>query len=232
MTKRLHKPAAKSLKSWRFRRFPSLRRSRAARRCSWPRPASARQTLRAAAPDPQFLAGVLDSSCATTRLCWPSPASRSCTPTRPSPTRARRSTTALGARRAVSGPRHASRRLLPRLPGRRRRQGHALPGLRLAAPAPPPRARRADHRPCRLRRVLRHDREARRSRPRRQAADHRRRQARRRLDRLLHRAHLRRALGDADVQGAAALPARRRRPARHGEIRPRRPRRCAARCSS
>ena len=84
---------------------------------------------------------------------------------------------------------------------------------RLAAP---PRTRHADHRPCRLRRVLRHDREARRPFARRQAADRRRRQARRGLDRLLHRAHLRRALGDADVRGAAALPARHHRQAEHG----------------
>ena len=72
------------------------------------------------------------------------------------------------------------------------------------------RARRALDRPCRLRRLLRHDREARRSLARRQAGDHRRRQARRRLDRLLHRAHLRRALGDADVQGAASSARMRR----------------------
>jgi hypothetical protein len=52
----------------------------------------------------------------------------------------------------------------------------------------------------------------------RQAADHRRRQARRRLDRLLYRPHQRRALGDADVQGAGTLPRRRRDPAEHGEI--------------
>ena len=59
--------------------------------------------------------------------------------------------------------------------------------------------------------------------PRRQAADHRRRQARRSLDRLLHRAHLRRALGDADVRGQAALPARHHRPPQHGKIRNRQP---------
>ena len=87
-----------------------------------------------------------------------------------------------------------------------------------------PRTRHARHRACGLRCVLRRDREARRSRARRQAADHRRRQARRGLDRLLHRAHLRRPLGDADVQGAQALPARDRGPPGHGEIRRRRPR--------
>ena len=44
------------------------------------------------------------------------------------------------------------------------------------------------------------------------------------VDRLLHRAHLRRAFGDADVQGAQALPARHRHPAGHGQVRRRRPR--------
>ena len=42
---------------------------------------------------------------------------------------------------------------------------------------------------------------------------------------LLCRPHLRHPLGDADVRGAAPLPARRRRQAEHGEIRPSRPRR-------
>jgi hypothetical protein len=56
----------------------------------------------------------------------------------------------------------------------------------------------------------------------RQAGDRRRRQARRRLDLLLHRAHQRRALGDADVQGARRLPGRGRHQAGHGEICPRR----------
>ena len=46
----------------------------------------------------------------------------------------------------------------------------------------------------------------------------RRRQARRGRDRLLHRPHLRREFGDADVRGAAALPACRCGAARHGEI--------------
>ena len=87
------------------------------------------------------------------------------------------------------------------LPRHRRRR--ALPGLLLAAHPAPSRARHADHLPCRLRRLLRHHREARRPDARRQAADHRRRQARRGLDRLLHRPHLRRALGDADVRGEA-----------------------------
>ena len=78
--------------------------------------------------------------------------------------------------------------------------------------------------PYRLRRVLRHRREARQSGARRQAGDHRRRQARRGVGGLLHLPNLRRALGDADVQGAGAVPVRRRDPARHGEIRPGRPR--------
>ena len=55
--------------------------------------------------------------------------------------------------------------------------------------------------------------------PARQAADHRRRHPRRGLDLLLHRPAVRRALGDADVHGAKALPGCRRHPARHGEIR-------------
>ena len=83
-------------------------------------------------------------------------------------------------------------------------------------------------RACRLRRLLCGDREARQSFAQRQAADHRRRQARRGLDRLLHRPHLRRPFGDADVQGAQALPGRGRHPARHG----RNMSASAARCAS
>ena len=79
--------------------------------------------------------------------------------------------------------------------------------------------RHARHRPCRLRRILRHHREARRSLARRQAADRRRRNPRRGLDRLLYRAHFRRAFGHADVQGTTALPARDRHPPEHVEIR-------------
>ena len=82
----------------------------------------------------------------------------------------------------------------------------------------------ADAGPHRLRRVLRHRGKARQSRDRRPAGHHRRRQARRGLGGLLHRPHLRGALGDADVQGAGALPACRRDPPRHGEICPGRPR--------
>ena len=115
-------------------------------------------------------------------------------------------------------------RLLPRLPPRRARRRRPLPRLRLAAAPAPSRARRARDRACRLRRLLRHHREARRSFARRQAGDRRRPQARRRAHRLLRRAHLRRALGDADVRGAAAVPARQRGAAGHGEIRARRPR--------
>ena len=69
----------------------------------------------------------------------------------------------------------------------------------------------------------RRHREARRSRARRQAGDRRRRQARRRLHGLLYRAHLRRALGHADVQGAGGLPRGRGDQARHREIRRGRP---------
>ena len=96
--------------------------------------------------------------------------------------------------------------------------------MRLASPGSSPGAALADARPYRLRRVLRHRREARQSRNRRQAGHHRRRQARRGVGGLLHRPHLRRALGDADVQGAGAVPVRDRDPARHGEICPGRPR--------
>jgi len=53
------------------------------------------------------------------------------------------------------------------------------------------------------------------------------RQARRRVDRLLHRTNLRHPLGDADVRGTAPLPARHHRPSQHGEIRRRQPARCA-----
>ena len=96
--------------------------------------------------------------------------------------------------------------------------------MRLPSPGSAPRAARADARPYRLRRVLRHRRETRQSRDRRQARHHRRRQARRGVGGLLHRPHLRRALGDADVQGAGAVPAGGRDPARHGEICQGRPR--------
>ena len=96
-------------------------------------------------------------------------------------------------------------RLLPRLPRRRRRRARAARPAARRASLRHARARHAHDRACRLRRLLRHDREARRPVARRQAADRRRRQARRGLDRLLCRAHLRRALGDADVRGAQAL---------------------------
>ena len=48
------------------------------------------------------------------------------------------------------------------LDGRRRTPRTRCAALRLAAPRAPCRARHARHRPCRLRRLLRHDREARR----------------------------------------------------------------------
>ena len=81
------------------------------------------------------------------------------------------------------------------------------------------RARRACHRPRGLRRVLCHHREARRSDARRQTGDRRRPPARRRAHGLLRGTHLRRAIGDADVRGAAAVPACQRGAAGHGEIR-------------
>ena len=100
----------------------------------------------------------------------------------------------------------------------------ALRRMRLAAADRPRAARHARDRACRLRRLLRHDREARRSFAHRQAADHRRRQARRGLDRLLRGAHLRRPFGDADVQGAQALSARDRAPPDMAKYVARRPR--------
>ena len=96
--------------------------------------------------------------------------------------------------------------------------------LRQPAACAPPGALPAASRPYRLRRLLCGGREARQSGAEGQAGHHRRRQARRRLDRLLHRAHPRRALGHADVQGARSLPGGGRHPAGHGEICPRRPR--------
>ena len=101
----------------------------------------------------------------------------------------------------------------------RRTSRDALSGLRLAAARAPPRARTPDHRPCRLRRLLRHDRKARRSLACRQAGDRRRRKTRRGGGLLLRGAHLRHPLGDADVRGQAPLPAGRRGQAEHGEIR-------------
>ena len=81
--------------------------------------------------------------------------------------------------------------------------------MRLAAHRRRAPRRRTDDRPCRLRRLLRLDREARRSGARRQAGHRRRRRAaRRRRDLLLCRPHLRRSLGDADGAGAGALSAR------------------------
>ena len=175
--------------------------------------------IRNAARDRSFLAGVLDHLPATSR-CW--------SPSRSTPASIRPTSSAPAQRSAASGNGTAvMAALLPRLPRRRRRARARCPACGSPRAAPPRRTRRADHRACRLRRVLRHHREARRPVARRQAADHRRRQARRRLDRLLRRAHLRRALGDADVRGAAALPARHRRPPEHGEIR----RASAARCA-
>ena len=86
---------------------------------------------------------------------------------------------------------------------------------RLVAPC---RAGRAVDRAYRLRRLLRHGREARPAGAGRAAGHRRRRRARRRARLLLCRAALRRALGDADVQGARRLPRRRGDPPGHGEI--------------
>ena len=184
------------------------------------RPGSTRTTLRQAASEPGFLAAVLDSSLrqriAAAGVC------RQISSLNPEIiVRARKSSPArrrsevnvelprlrpARASAATASTDDAAGRLAP------------LPRLRLAAAHQPSRARPPRHRPYRLRRLLCLDREARRPVPARQAGDHRRRQARRRLDLLLHRPHLWRALGHADVQGAEGLPRRRRDQARHGEI--------------
>ncbi len=108
---------------------------------------------------------------------------------------------------------------LPGLPDASRPPRGALPGLRLAAPrssiasaicCPSPISTATPS--------TRRSRSATIRSAARQAADHRRRQARRCLDLLLHRPHLRRALGHAHVQGARAVPGRGDPEARHGEI--------------
>ncbi len=96
--------------------------------------------------------------------------------------------------------------------------------LRLAASCAPCRPAQPDTGAHRLRCVLCYRRETRQSGHRRQTGDHRRRQARRGVGGLLYRTDLRRALGDADVQGARSLSVRCRDSPRHGEIRSRRPR--------
>ena len=112
---------------------------------------------------------------------------------------------------------------LPRLPDRLRRR-RPLPGMPQPARRHPSRARPPRRRPPRLRRLLRLGREARRPEPPRPAGDHRRRPAGRRLHRLLHRPHPRRALGDADVPGAEALPRGGGDPAADGALRRGQPR--------
>ena len=96
-------------------------------------------------------------------------------------------------------------RLVPRLPDDLRR-GDAVPCLRPAPDRGASGAVRADHRASRLRRVLCECREAGRSFAPRPARHHRRGTAGRRVHRLLHRPDQGRALRDADVQGAEALP--------------------------
>ena len=96
--------------------------------------------------------------------------------------------------------------------------------MRLVAGRSPPGTPRSRHRPPRPRRVLRRHREARPASVARPAR-HRWRAPSgggRRL--LLPGARLRRALGHADVQGPGGLSRRRRRQARHEEVRGRRPR--------
>jgi hypothetical protein len=119
---------------------------------------------------------------------------------------------------------HTDGQLLPRLSCRCPRRRRALHRLRLAAGRPPSRTCPARHRPCRLRRLLCGDREARQPLAARPAPDRRRRPSRRRRHRLLHRPHLRGAIGDADVRGAAAVSPCGGGAPGHGEIWPRRPR--------
>ncbi len=91
--------------------------------------------------------------------------------------------------------------------------------LRVGPAGRPCRVARPRHRPHRLRCLLRLRRETRRSNPGRPAADRRARgRARRGHDRLLSRPHLRRALGDADVPGAGAVPGRGGAAAKHGQV--------------
>src|ERR1700691_21285 len=114
--------------------------------------------------------------------------------------------------------------LLPRLPWRRIAQVGAMPGLRIATIVAPRRTRHAIDRARRLRRVLCHDREARRSFACRRAGHCRRRAAWRGGGGVLRRPHLRREIGDADVRGVATLPASQGGPAQYGEILASRPR--------
>ena len=176
--------------------------------------------IRKAAADPAFLAGVLDHVVGDEPLLVAVAAHAGVTPQ-----------TIESAQAAAQRTRLAARGTLIRWP---HSAATALPTRRDASPRCPacgsPRLarhgqlERARDRACRLRCLLRDDREARRSNARRQAADHRRRQTRRRFHRLLCGAHLRHPFGDADVQGAQALPARDRADARHGEVRARRAR--------
>ncbi len=111
---------------------------------------------------------------------------------------------------------------------------HAMPrlrnALRVCSAGPPMRllriaaARRSRctrhivNRSCRLRRVLCHRREARAAGTRRPTGHRRRRRARSRSCLLLCVTALRRAVGDADVQGAGRLPCCGRDPPGHGQI--------------
>ena len=152
--------------------YVSSPRTRTARARSSP-PQDRPGQIRAAAAEPGFLAGVLDHICGDERC---SSRSRDDAGIDPADDRAR----AQPRLAAAPWERGTCReRLLPRLPRRRVREAAALRGLRLAAARPPRRTRHALDRAYRLRRLLRHDREARRSLARRQAGDRRRRQARR-----------------------------------------------------
>ena len=98
------------------------------------------------------------------------------------------------------------------------------PACRSPRSARPPRARHARDRPSRLRRLLRRGREARHPALRDRPVIVGGGAPRRRRHRLLHRAHHRRPLGDADVQGAEALPRGGGGPPADGPLRRGRPR--------
>ena len=167
--------------------------------------------IRAAARESGFLIGVLGSPGRRR-----TPARRLCRRGRHRSGRCRQGPRRARRRRRGSA---RSRELLPRLPRRRAGASQALSGLRFAAAGAPSRTRHADHRACGLRRVLRHDRKARRSFAHRQAGDRRRGKTRRGGGLLLCGPHLRHPLGDADVRGQAPLPRCRGDQAEHGQIR-------------
>ena len=180
--------------------------------------------IRDASREPGFLAGVLEHMLADESLLVAFAAKRRDRPGRHS-AGVQRTRPVNG--NAISPKRGLGwcRELLPRLPCRcfadpqRAAQAAARPACCAIAELDTP-----CHRPCRLRRLLRHHRETRRSGACRRAGDRRRRQARRRRRGLLRRAHFRREIGDADVRGVATLSACQGDQAQYGKIRTRRPR--------